>query len=98
MLETIEAPTRRIDSAALTMEFRKILNSDVTMEASMLIRTTKASMVVSNTLISSHKRAGGTTKKTTTALDTTATLSRTSTEGTLQTGLMGSIRRQRIKR
>ena len=79
------------------MEFRKIiLNFDVTMEASMLIRTTKASMV-SNTPISSLKRAGGIKIKTT-VLDTTTTLSRTSTEGTLQTGLMWSIHQQRIKR
>lgn len=79
------------------MEFRKIiLNFDATMEASMLIRTTKASMV-SSTPISSLKRAGGIKIKTT-VLDTTATLSRTSTEGTLQTGLIWSIHQQRIKR
>ena len=79
------------------MVYRKIHNFDATMEASMLIRTTKASMAVSNTLISSHRRAGGTTI-TTRAMDTTITLSRTSTEGTLQTGLMRSRRLQRITR
>lgn len=89
-----EAQTRRHDGA-LTTAFKKTIHSlERTMEASMLIRTTKASMV-SSTLILSLTRAGGTTR--TPETDTTATLSRTSTEGTLQTGLMGSTLRQRIK-
>jgi hypothetical protein len=86
MREITEALTKRTVSAVLTTECRKIiLNFDATMEASMLIRTTKASMG-SSTLISSLRRVGGTLK--TTATVTKTTLSRTSTEGTLQTGLM----------
>lgn len=63
----------------------------------MLIRTTKAS-TVNNTQTSSLKRAGGIQIETTVMLlDTTSTLSRTSTEGTLQTGLKWYSHRQRIK-
>lgn len=94
---TIEAPIRRIDSAALTMECRKTRNFDATMEASMLIRTTKAS-TVSNTQISSHKRAGGITQIKTTPTGTNPTTSRTSTEGTLHNQLRWYTLRQRIKR
>ena len=59
--------------------------------------TTEASLDSSNTLTSSQ-RVDGVTIKTITGMDTTATLSRTSTEDNLQTGLMGSTLRQRIRR
>lgn len=93
---TIEALTRSTDSQALTMECRKIRSFDATMEVSMLIRTTKASMV-SNILISSHKRAGGVKIKTM-PMDSTTILSKTSTEGTLKHRWMWCTHRQRIKR
>lgn len=59
--------------------------------------TTEASLDSSSTLTSSQ-RVDGVTIKTITEMDTTATLSRTSTEDNLQMGLMGSTLRQRIRR
>ena len=61
-------------------------NADPSMEAA-----------VSSTLTSSLKRVGG-TKRTTMEVATKSTLSKTSSEGTLQTGLMLSTLRPRIKR
>ena len=80
---TIAAQTRSTVSADLTMVCRKIiLNFDATMEASMLNRTTQASMV-SSIQTSSPRRDNGRSKTPMDRemVDSKTTLSRTSTEG-----------------
>jgi hypothetical protein len=66
------------------------------MEVSMLHRATASMDKVSNSQTSSLTRVQG--GKITMAMVTITTLSRTSTEETLQTGLTWSIRQQRIRR
>lgn len=96
MQGTIEAQTRRIDLVGSTMVCMKILNYDVTMEASTLIRTTKASMEHSSTQISYQIRAD-TSLTRIWETDTIATPNKTSTEGTQQMGLIRSTHQQRIR-
>jgi len=100
--ETTEARTRRIDSDSSTIRCRRILNWEETsiMEVSMhTLELRIISMVVANnTPISSHKR-GGTIKTPEPAeVDIRSTLSRTSSEGTLQMGQTWSTLQQRTRR
>lgn len=97
MLVTTATQTRRTDSARLTTACMTTLSLDATSEASMLIRTIQASPAASNTLTSSPKRAECTDQSKTKVVSTT-TLSKTSSEGTLQTGLMWSTHRQKIRK
>ena len=93
MLVTIETPIRKLDLEASTMECRKTtLNLERTMAHSMLTKEIPRTSMDNSIRISSLTRAGGTTINSIAiiamAAGSMATLSRkTSTEGTLQTGL-----------
>lgn len=97
MLVTTGTQTRRTNSEHLTTACMTTPSLDATSEASMLIRTIQASTAASNTLTSSHRRAEC-TDRTKTKVVSTTTLSKTSSEGTLQTGLMWSTLRPKIRK
>jgi len=97
MQVTIETLIRKLVLEVSTMECRKTtLNLERTMAHSMLTKEILRTSMDNNIRISSLTRAGGKIK--TTAVDSTATLSKTSTEGTIQTGLMLSTHQPRINR
>jgi len=100
MQVTIETPIRKLDLEVLTMECKKTtLNLERTMAHSMLTKEILRIFMDNNTRISSLTRAGGTINRiTAVAVDSTATLSKTSSEGTLHKGLTQSTHQPRIKR
>lgn len=89
MQVTIETPTRKLDLEVSIMECKKTtLNLERTMAHSMLTKEILRISMDNNTRISSLTRAGGTINRiTAVAVDSTATLSKTSSEGTLHKGL-----------
>lgn len=92
MQVTIETPIRKLDLEASTMECRKTtLNLERTTAHSMLTKEIPRTSMDNSIRISSLTRAGGTTINSIAiiamAVGSTATLSKTSTEGIIQTGL-----------